>query len=92
MSEDMKKNDLSAQHDENFVNEQLSASKDLLAEELLHNVNYTPIGKLLKQIAKLPEVRQEKVLDVRKRLHDGQYDINERLDVALDKVLEDLIA
>ncbi len=58
MSEEMKKDDLSAQHDENFISEQLDASKDLLAEELLHNVNYTPIGKLLKKIAQLPEVLQ----------------------------------
>ncbi|GAJ14413.1 unnamed protein product, partial [marine sediment metagenome] len=50
----------------------------------------TPIGQVLKKIASLPEVRRAKVLDVRRQLTEGKYDLNERLDVALEKVLEDL--
>jgi len=59
-------------------------------EQILENINTTPIGQVLKRIASLPEVRQEKVLEVRRRLTEGRYDLNQRLDVALDKVLEDL--
>ena len=44
----------------------------------------------IQQIGWSPEVRKEKVLDVRQQLTKGQYDINDRLDIALDKVLEDL--
>jgi len=40
----------------------------------------------------VPEVRKEKVLDVRQQLTEGKYELNEHLDVALDKVLEDLTA
>src|SRR3989304_4838431 len=69
---------------ENFIDEQ-----DLLMEEILENINKTHIGKILKRIASLPEMRRQKVLDVRKRLIEGQYELNERLDIALDKVLED---
>ena len=72
--------------DDNFI-----ADKDLLMEQILANMNNTPIGQVLKRIASLPEVRKEKVLDIRKRLTQGQYDLNERLDMALDKVLDDLI-
>jgi hypothetical protein len=71
--------------------EQLDASRDMLAEELLHNINTTPIGRLLKQIAEMPEIRQEKVSNVRNQLHRGEYDLNERLDLALDRILEELI-
>ena len=72
------------------ANENLVAEQDLLMEQILENINNTPIGQVLKKIASLPEVRQEKVLDLRKRLSQGEYQLNDRLDIALDKVLEDL--
>ncbi|MDD5326247.1 MAG: flagellar biosynthesis anti-sigma factor FlgM [Phycisphaerae bacterium] len=71
--------------------ENLVAEQDLLMEQILENINATPVGQVLKKIASLPEVRKEKVLDVRERISKGRYKLNERLDVALDKVLEDLI-
>ena len=72
------------------VNESLAGNEDLIMEQILENINNTPIGQELKRIASLREVRKEKVLDVRRQLTEGKYDLNERLDVALDKVLEDL--
>ena len=76
--------------EEGKVDEDRVADEDLIMEQILENINTTPIGQVLKKIASLPEVRKEKVLDVRQKLTEGQYDLNERLDVALDKVLEDL--
>ncbi len=70
--------------------ENSAADEDLLMEQILENINTTPIGQVLKKIALLPEVRKEKILDVRQQLTEGKYNLNERLDVALDKVLEDL--
>ena len=74
------------------VNENLTHDEDMIMEQILENINTTPIGQVLKKIASLPEVRREKVLDVRRQLTQGHYDLNKRLDVALDKVLEDLTA
>ena len=74
------------------VNEDLIKEQDWLMEQILENINTTPIGQVLKRIASLPEVRREKVLDVRQQLNKGNYNLNERLDGALDKVLEDLTA
>ena len=74
------------------LEENLAPDEDLIMEQILKNINTTPIGQVLKKIASLPEVRQGKVLDVRRQLTEGKYDLNERLDVALDKVLEDLTA
>lgn len=71
--------------------EEMSADDDLIMEKILDNMNNTPLGQVLKKIACLPEVRRQKVLTVRRQLTEGQYDINARLDVALDKVLEQLI-
>jgi hypothetical protein len=70
----------------------LAPKKDLLMEQILENLNNTPIGQVLQKIASLPEVRRDKILDVRRQLTDGKYELNERLDIALDKVLEDLTA
>ncbi|MFQ5772688.1 MAG: flagellar biosynthesis anti-sigma factor FlgM [bacterium] len=68
----------------------LAPDEDLIMEQILENLDTTPIGKVLKRIASLPEVRKQKVLDVRRRLTEGKYDLSKRLDVAIDKVLEDL--
>ncbi len=61
-------------------------------EQILENIHNTPLGQVLKRIASLPEVRREKVLQLRRQITEGRYDLTGRLDVALDKVLEDLIA
>ena len=73
-----------------FLNESPIRDEDLLMEQILENIDTTPIGQVLKKIASLPEVRREKILDVRQQLTKGQYDLNGRLDVALEKVLNDL--
>jgi len=77
-------------HNAEPASEGIAGNDDLIMEQILENINHTPIGQVLKRIASLPEVRREKVLDVRRRITEGKYNLNERLDVALDKVLEDL--
>jgi hypothetical protein len=69
----------------------LARDRDLIMEQILENINHTPLGQVLKKIASLPEVRQQKVLRLRRQITAGRYDLTERLDEVLDKVLEDLI-
>ena len=76
----------------NPFEDSLAPDKDLIMEQILENLNTTPIGQVLKKISSLPEVRKEKILDVRQQLTEGKYALNEHLDVALDRVLEDLTA
>jgi hypothetical protein len=66
------------------------ADDDLLMEQILDNMNGTPLGQVLKKIAVMPEVRKQKVLKVRQQLTEGRYNLTERLDLALEKVLDDL--
>jgi hypothetical protein len=68
----------------------LTVDDDLLMEQILENMNSTPIGQVLKTIAVLPEVSRQKVLRVRREITEGKYNLNERLDLALEKVLDDL--
>lgn len=71
-------------------NENPASEEDLIMEQILKNITTTPIGQVLKKIASLPEVRQEKILNLRRQLTEGKYNFNGRLDVILDKVLEEL--
>ncbi len=77
-------------HEADSVDRNLASDEDLLMEQILENINSTSIGQVLKKIASLPEARREKVLDLRRQLTEGKYNLTERLDIALDKVLEDL--
>lgn len=70
----------------------LTQDRDMVMEQIIENINNTPLGQVLKRIASLPEVRRQKVLHLRRQITAGQYDLSNRLDIALDKVLEDLIA
>ncbi len=84
-----------ARSDEQWVNpleRDLAPDKDLVMEQILDNIHNTPIGQVLKKIASLPEIRREKVLNLRREITEGRYDLAERLDIALDRVLEDLTA
>ncbi len=71
--------------------EKLNSANDLLAEELLQAGTNTPIGQLLEKISKLPEVRFEKVSTVRRQICLGKYQLDKKLDVTIDKMLEELI-
>ena len=75
-----------------FAKDNLTDDADLLMENILENINKTPLGQVLRKIASLPEVSQEKVLGVRQQLTEGLYDFNDRLDIVIDKVIEDLTA
>ncbi len=66
----------------------LIADDDLLMEQILDNMNSTPLGQVLKKIAVMPEVRKQKVLKVRQQLTEGRYNLTERRDIALEKVLD----
>jgi hypothetical protein len=41
-----------------------------------------------KKIGSLPRTRQDKVLDIRRQLTEGTYEVAGRLDIVMDRVLE----
>lgn len=63
---------------------------DLLMEEILCNLNNTPLGQVLKKLASLPEIRQDKVIGLRRQLTRGEYLLDRRIDDVVEKVLEEL--
>jgi hypothetical protein len=86
----MIESNLNRRHQDKFQEIKFLTEDDILMEQILDNINSTPMGRVLKRIASLPEVRKRKVLNLRQQIHHGEYKLNERLDNALEKVLNDL--
>jgi anti-sigma28 factor (negative regulator of flagellin synthesis) len=61
-------------------------------EHILENMNITPPEEVLKRITSLPSNRQGKVLDIRRQIADGTYEVAGCLDRAIDRVLEAITA
>jgi hypothetical protein len=70
----------------------MDMTDDQLMEQILANLKNTPLGRVLKNIADLPEMRQKKVLGIRSKITRGNYDLNGRIDIVIDRVLEELTA
>ncbi len=65
-----------------------SPTCDALLEHILENMNTTPQEEALRRITSLPDIRRDKVLDIRRQLTEGTYEVADRLDEAIDRVLE----
>jgi len=61
-------------------------------ERILENMNTTPQEEVLKKIAPLPEIRRRKVLDIRRQITEGTYEVADWLDRTIDRVLEAITA
>lgn len=53
-------------------------------------VHISQMADLLSKLHDLPDVRIEKVAPIRAAIQAGTYDINTRLDLAIERLLEDL--
>ena len=59
-------------------------------EDVLDCLDSSPIGRLLKIISILPEIREEKVNLARQGIECGKYETENSLDAAIDRVIEEL--
>jgi negative regulator of flagellin synthesis FlgM len=53
-------------------------------------VEISPLGQMLDGISRLPEIRHEKVEEVRRQIAAGTYDTPAKLELALDRMLDEL--
>ena len=60
-------------------------------QQLFEHMRSNPLGRLLRLIGTLPEVRREKVQRARQEIRRNGPEMEDRLDLALDRVLEELI-
>lgn len=52
-------------------------------------VDISPVAQLLSRVAQLPDIRQEKVEHIRAQIAAGIYETPEKLNAAVDKLLEE---
>ncbi len=52
-------------------------------------VEISPLGQMLDGIGRLPEIRHEKVAEIRQQIASGTYETPEKLDLALDRLLDE---
>ena len=55
------------------------------------HVEISPLGQMLDGIGQLPEIRQEKVDEIRRQISAGSYESTEKLEVAVDRLLDELL-
>ena len=78
-----------ARNDQGF---DTSSHGDVLMEQIHEDLSTMPQEGVLKRIASLPDTRRDKVLDIRRQLMEGTYEVADRLDKAIDRVLEAITA
>ncbi len=52
-------------------------------------VEISPIGRMLDGVARLPEIRHEKVEEIRSQIASGVYETPEKLELALDRMMDE---
>ncbi|MCE5340024.1 MAG: hypothetical protein LLF92_02700 [Planctomycetaceae bacterium] len=81
--------DLSQQNNESTViSEDTDISSNWGASKKIRGKITVPT---LQSVCSLPEVRKNKILRIRHRLMEGTYDIDTRLNVVFDRLLEDIL-
>ena len=53
-------------------------------------VEISPLGQMLDGISRLPEIRHERVEEIRRQIAAGVYETPEKLELALDRLLDEL--
>jgi negative regulator of flagellin synthesis FlgM len=53
-------------------------------------LDISPEAELLSQVHNLPEVRQDRVNEIRAQIQAGTYDTDEKLDIALSRLLDEI--
>jgi anti-sigma28 factor (negative regulator of flagellin synthesis) len=59
----------------------------VLMKQIMQSLRTTPRDEMLKRVISLPKNRRSKVLSIRRRIKDGTYQIDNRLDITVDRFL-----
>lgn len=53
-------------------------------------VDISPKAQILSQVRDIPEIRTERVAEIRAAIESGVYETDEKLDIALDRLLDEI--
>jgi negative regulator of flagellin synthesis FlgM len=54
-------------------------------------VEISPLGQMLDGISRLPEIRHERVEEIRSQIAAGTYETPAKLELALDRMLDEML-
>ena len=55
------------------------------------HVEISPLGRMLDGISQLPDIRHERVEEVRQQIAAGTYETTEKLEIALDRLIDEMM-
>ena len=55
-------------------------------------VEISALGQMLDGISQLPDIREERVEEIRRQIASGTYDTPEKLEIALDRLMDELMS
>jgi negative regulator of flagellin synthesis FlgM len=68
----------------------VEAGQTVQANTPRDHVEISPLGQMLDGISRLPEIRHERVEEIRQQIAAGIYETPEKLELALDRLLDEL--
>ena len=61
---------------------------DVVMEQIFEKITTAPPQEMLRRIASPPNIRRDKVLDIRRQIAEGTYEVADRLDGVIERLLE----
>jgi negative regulator of flagellin synthesis FlgM len=68
----------------------IEAGQTVQANAPRDQVEISPLGQMLDGISRLPEIRHEKVAEIRRQIAEGVYETPVKLELALDRLIDEL--
>jgi negative regulator of flagellin synthesis FlgM len=68
----------------------VDAGQTVQANAPRDHVEISPLGRMLDGIGRLPEIRYERVTEIRQQIAAGIYETPEKLEIALDRLIDDI--
>lgn len=73
-----------------FAHQSFKRSSTDGKEQFADRVEISEVAAFLSQLAELPEARARKIVDIRNAIQNGSYDVESKLDPAVDKLFAEL--
>lgn len=73
-----------------FAHQSFKRPTDEQAEQFSDRVEISEVAAFLSRLAELPESRARKIVDIRNAIQNGSYDVDAKLDGAIDRLFEEL--
>ena len=67
-----------------------AAHQPLRAGAVTDTVDISETGRLLEMAAQLPDIRGDRVQDIRAQIAGGVYETSDKLDMALERLLDEI--